>query len=138
MSIPLPYKQINKIKMNRVQPDTEIPKEQAIIEYVANISQTGTGSPIATILKTTGRIQVIWTRTNTGIYQGEVIINDETPDIDLETCATITCQQTQPGKETTANGHNNYIDLYTYDGAAYQDDGLIKAAFTLKIYTNKT
>lgn len=118
--------------MNRVQPDTTIPKTPTIQKYVAKLTQTGTGNVIATVLENNANIEVTYERINTGQY----VVTTNTPNINMTTKATGTCQQSTAGIETIVETLGNELYIYTYTGLDYVDDGLKNATFILNIYTN--
>lgn len=79
--------------MNRVQPDTQLPKYPAIATYIALISQSGTDDPIATELHNNTGGTVTWSRETTGVYTATVtniIWTSETASISISQTTTDT------------------------------------------------
>lgn len=61
------------MSINRLQPDTSLPKEKRIRVYTALLTQTGTNAPTATVLQNTLGETLTWTRNDIGEYNGTIL-----------------------------------------------------------------
>lgn len=116
-----------------MQPDTTLPKEPAVKEYIALLTQTGTADPTAEILKNTLGETIVWTRTDVGEYVGT-----KASDFDnTKTWATI--QNIIPGTadapasvqlEITA-----LVNIIVWDSTyVVEDDQLIKTPIEIRVF----
>lgn len=120
------------MSINRVQPDTTLPKPKRIKTYTSLITQLGgTGIPTEIVLQDEIDGPITWTRTSAGLYKGtltDAFVTDKTA---------ITLQGTNSGTVVTiARQTDNEIEINTVfstDGSA--SDGLLnKAKLEIKIY----
>lgn len=123
--------------MNRVQPDTTLPKRNAVMQYRANISQSSTNNIVQTVIKKDKDLTVTTTRESTGQYKITIAIEGDT-DWSNILCVQATCQASSAGIQTAIS----YTDqdafyLYTYNGTSLVDGGLANAALKIDVYTSK-
>lgn len=120
--------------MNRVQPDTELPKEPAVHTIIYRLTQSGTEAPFATVIYKHGTIYGTWTRNAVGHY---ILTVYSHPDAILAlNCATY-ITGTVPGKLLTSwPSTNNTVSIFTYDSATgtAEDTVLQQSIFRLDIY----
>lgn len=125
--------------MNRVQPDTTLPKTPAQLNYKASLTQSSTAAPVATELYNNGGIELTWLRDDVGQYSALITLKDGTEPADLSTCTIVTCQATL--QDTTIVVYpeidQNKITLTTKAGVTYTDGLLSRAGFQLTIITSK-
>lgn len=118
------------MNINRIQPDTTLPKEIRIKVYTALLTQTGTDAPTVTVLQNTTGETITWTRNTTGIYWGTI----SAPLTLAKTAVLI--QQTFGGNNMTARAANtNTIEITTklMDNTAL--DGILnKTTIEIKVY----
>lgn len=125
--------------MNRIQPDTALPKRVAIAIYIANLTQTSTGAPVANVLYNNANLTLTWTRDAEGQYKANIDDYDSLTDFNLRLSGTVICQLTSPGGDVAAYPNtNNELTVLTRNAAAFQDGILLGAAFELKIYNQPT
>ena len=89
--------------------------------YRANLTQTGTDAPIATVISNTLGTDIVWTRDGEGAYfgtlsgkflEGKTFILHNTPSANNRTICVF-------------RGDDNYIEINTYDNAGLLADDLL-------------
>jgi hypothetical protein len=98
-------------------------------QYIALLSQTGITDPIVNVLENTLSGEIIWLRTNTGEYEGE-LIGEFTFNK-----TTINCSNTQPGEIRTNRQDSDKVNVYTYDSTGTPADAqLLYSTIEIRVY----
>jgi len=98
-------------------------------QYIALLSQTGITDPIVNVLENTLSGEIIWLRTNTGEYEGE-LIGEFTFNK-----TTINCSNTQPGEIRTNRQDSDKVNVYTYDSSGTPADAqLLYSTIEIRVY----
>ena len=98
-------------------------------QYIALLSQTGITDPIVNVLENTLSGEIIWLRTNTGEYEGE-LIGEFTFNK-----TTINCSNTQPGEIRTNRQNSDKVNIYTYDSTGTPADAqLLYSTIEIRVY----
>jgi len=98
-------------------------------QYIALLSQTGITDPIVNVLENTLSGEIIWLRTNTGEYEGE-LIGEFTFNK-----TTINCSNTQPGEIRTNRQNSDKVNVYTYDSSGTPADAqLLYSTIEIRVY----
>jgi len=98
-------------------------------QYIALLSQTGITDPIVNVLENTLSGEIIWLRTNTGEYEGE-LIGEFTFNK-----TTINCSNTQPGEIRTNRQDSDKVNIYTYDSTGTPADAqLLYSTIEIRVY----
>lgn len=119
--------------MNRIQPDTTLPKEPEIRTLVQRLTQASTENVNAVEMYKHGIIGGIWSRNTTGHYI--FTMYTEVNEILALTCATY-ITGTVPGKIVTSwPSTDNTISVFTTDAAGTPEDGVLQQAiFKIDIF----
>ena len=98
-------------------------------KYIALLSQTGISDPIVNVLENTLSDEIIWLRTNTGEYEGEL-----TGEFTFNK-TTINCSNTQPGEIRSNRQNSDKVNVYTYDSSGTPADAqLLYSTIEIRVY----
>ena len=102
--------------------------------YTALVTQTGTGTPVATILKNNTTATYTWSRTGVGEYEVQTDINilDATDTLVFGNIG----QNIKPDYFRWRVANINLIEVTTYDKDGNPTDGIFhKGSFEIRIYS---
>lgn len=118
--------------MERVQPETSLPKTKVYNTYTALLNQVETDAPTATILQNNLGAPIVWTREGTGYYKGT--LSNAFPENKTFILIGQT-DYTAVGLITASRLDDNAVYIDTYDTAfALADDTLSNTAIEIRIY----
>lgn len=111
--------------INGVAGSDNLPKR-----YVANLTQTGTGAPVATVLENSLGGTLVWTRSDIGVYFGTLA--GAFPDAER---VITTAGPESPGMSLDFSvGGPDQIVLVTSENAAQADDLLLRHSIVIEVY----
>lgn len=118
--------------MERIQPDTTLPKETKIMQLVAILTQDGTNAPEITIIKNTTSSNVTTSRILTGQYKLTFTDWELPKDLQVTGWVIAPSYDYNIGYSARPNNYNEVL-IVTTDGGIPADDCLFNARIIVNL-----